>query len=277
MNEPVKSRLQQVREEAEQGKSVETILKTRLVVSIDKIVEDPENERKTFANMDDMVASVKANGIIEPPTVTPIDAGRYKIATGHRRFRAAKLAGLEQIEILIRAPEEGTQRRIKSLISNIQRENVPPLELAESIKALIDTGLKQEQVGEQIGKDKAWISAVLRLLDLPDEAKAAVVRAEFPVSMDSLTRIARLDDRPFQVELAEGLVTGELNQQDVRARIQQRKGGGEERSTAKPKSKKVFNTEQKAMVIVQAMTSKKLTSEQVIEALKEALVQARKT
>jgi ParB family chromosome partitioning protein len=145
LSPPPKSRLQLVREQAARGQlRDDAIQRTRLVVSIDKLAEDPNNERKTLNNIDEMAASVKAHGIIEPITVVALDDGRYQIVTGHRRYRAAKLAGLGQVEILVRQPEDDHRRRIKSLISNIQRESVPPLELALAIKALIgEEGLSQ--------------------------------------------------------------------------------------------------------------------------------------
>jgi hypothetical protein len=78
----------------------------RLIVSLSKLIEDPHNERKTFRNMEGLIASIKAVGLIEPITVTPAGEETYQIITGHRRYRAAKAAGLAQVEILIREPED---------------------------------------------------------------------------------------------------------------------------------------------------------------------------
>src|SRR5437868_7149297 len=80
----------------------------RLVVSIDRLHEDDRNERRTFRNMEGLIASITAVGLIEPITVTAVDGedGSYRIVTGHRRFRAAKAAGLKQVEILIREPDD---------------------------------------------------------------------------------------------------------------------------------------------------------------------------
>ena len=219
---PQKSRLQLVREQvAGSQHRDEVIQRTRLVVSIDKLAEDPKNERKTLNNMDEMIASVKAHGIIEPITVVSLDDGRYQIVTGHRRYHAAKLAGLGQVEVLVRQPEDDLRRRIKSLISNIQRENVPPIELALAIKAMIgEEGLSQHQVAGQLGKSKAWVSAVLRILDLPDGAKQKVGCTQLPLSVDALTRIARLDDLGLQSELVDDLLAG-TTQGEIREQIRQ--------------------------------------------------------
>ena len=122
-----------IREQAAKGELGKTVIAFtgRKIVSIDKLVEDPENERKTFDDMDDLVASIKASGVVEPLTVTDLGDGIYQIVTGHRRFRGAKLAGLAQLEVLIREPEEKWERRKKSLISNIQRADIRPLPLPE--------------------------------------------------------------------------------------------------------------------------------------------------
>src|SRR5690349_10117762 len=110
----------------------------RLIVSITKLREDPRNERKTFRNMEGLIASIKAVGLIEPITVTPEAEDTYQIITGHRRYRAAKAAGLEQVEVLIREPEDERIRRQKSVISNVQREDVGPVEMAEALQSMME-------------------------------------------------------------------------------------------------------------------------------------------
>ena len=105
----------------------------RFIVSIQKLLEDPNNERRTFRGMDGLIASVRAHGIVEPITVTP-EGEHFRILTGHRRYRAAKAAGLHEVEILVREPEDDYSRRLKSLISNIQREAITPLEVAETLR-----------------------------------------------------------------------------------------------------------------------------------------------
>lgn len=272
---PQKSRLQLVREQAARGQlRDDAIQRTRLVVSIDKLVEDPNNERKTLNHIEEMVASVKAHGIIEPITVVALDNGRYQIVTGHRRYRAAKLAGLGQVEILVRQPEDDRRRRIKSLISNIQRESVPPLELALAIKALIgEEGLSQHQVAEELGKSKAWVSGVLRMLDLSDAAKEKVWCTKLSLSADALSRIARVDDPELQSQLVDELLDG-TTQGEIRKRIRQadRPHGPKPAS----KAKRTFRTRHQAVVTVQSETSR-LTGDQLIAALQEALEEAGKS
>jgi len=142
----------------------------RLVVAIEKVAEDPNNERKTFRSMDGLVASIKAVGVIEPITVMPEEDGVFQIFTGHRRYRAAKGAGLTQVEVLIREPEDERARRIKSVVSNVRREDIGPVEMAEALQSLLDENndiQTQDELARVIGKDKTWVSGMLRILTLP--------------------------------------------------------------------------------------------------------------
>src|SRR5947199_6646893 len=131
-----KTRLDMVREGLAQDAGLKK--RGRLVVGISRVKEDPKNERKTFRNMEGLTASIKAVGLIEPITVTAESNETYRIITGHRRYRAAKAAGLEQVEVLIREPEDELIRRQKSVISNVQREDVGPVELAEALQSIMD-------------------------------------------------------------------------------------------------------------------------------------------
>src|SRR5215208_607305 len=131
-----KTRLDLVREGLAQDAGLKK--RGRLVVSLSKLREDPKNERKTFRNMEGLIASIKSVGLIEPITVTAEPDDSYRIITGHRRYRAAKAAGLGQVEVLIREPEDELIRRQKSVVSNVQREDVGPVELAEVLQSLID-------------------------------------------------------------------------------------------------------------------------------------------
>ncbi|MDB5328774.1 MAG: parB-like partition protein [Phycisphaerales bacterium] len=246
----------------------------RLIVSLDKLREDPRNERKTFRKIEELAASIKAAGLIEPITVTPGEDNTYLIITGHRRFRAAKMAGLVEAEVLIREPDDELIRRQKSIISNVQREDIGPVEMAEALRGLMeeDPRIKsQNDLATLIGKDKAWVSGMLRILDLPENLRKEVGSTQLPVSYDTMIRIARTDDALQQKELVQSLVHG-ATQKEVRQRIDELKGKGSG-PLPQPKPKRVFHTAFKCTVVVQAMTTR-LTSDQVIAALKESLDQA---
>lgn len=247
----------------------------RLVVNIDRLKEDPRNERRIFRNMDGLIASIKGVGLIEPITVTSEEGSSdtYRIITGHRRFRAAKAAGLSQVEILIREPEDELKRRLKSIVSNVQREDVGPVEMAEALQALVDEGeqiARQDDLAQMIGKDKTWVSGMLRILSLPIELQQKVGSTQLSLSYDSMIKIARVGNVQQQTELIEQLLSG-ASQKEIRQQINTFKG---KPSGSATKPKKVYHTGQKATVIIQSENSQ-LTGERILSALHEALRQAR--
>ena len=190
----------------------------RLIVSIDRLQEDPNNERKVFHNMDDMIESVRRHGIIEPITVTQ-DGDHYRILTGHRRFRAAKAVGLTELEVIVREADDQITRRFKSLISNIQRENIPAIELAETLRTLLDSGAvaTQRELAAQIGKSEQWMSGMLRILELPARLQEEL-RHTPGIGYEVAQRIAQVDDSQFQEELVAAAAAGESTP-SIRARI----------------------------------------------------------
>lgn len=181
----------------------------RFIVSIDRLQEDPDNERKIFQNMDDMIESVRRHGIIEPITVTQ-DGDSYRILTGHRRYRAAKAVGLSEVEVLVREPEDQITRRFKSLISNIQRENIGAVELAETLRALLDSGAvaTQRELARQIGKSETWMSGMLRVLEMPARFQEKL-RSAPAIGYEMAQRIAQVGDTSLQEELITAALAGE--------------------------------------------------------------------
>jgi ParB family chromosome partitioning protein len=191
----------------------------RFIVSIDRLQEDPNNERKTFRNMDDMIESVRKHGIIEPITVTQ-EGEHYRILTGHRRYRAAKAVGLTDLEVLVREPDDDITRRFKSLISNIQRENIGAVELAETLRHLLDTGAvtTQRELARQVGKSEQWMSSMLRVLELPARLQEEL-RNTPGIGYEMTQRIAMVDDSKLQEELVAAAVAGESTR-SIRARVE---------------------------------------------------------
>jgi ParB family transcriptional regulator, chromosome partitioning protein len=203
----------------------------RFIVSIHKLLEDPKNERRVFRNMDGLMASIKAHGIIEPITVTA-EGESYRILTGHRRYRAAKSVGLTEIEVIARDPDDAVTRRRKSIISNVQREDIGAVEMAEALQALLDEdpGIKtQRQLAAALGKGEDWVSAMLRILSLPAKLQEKLGTSQVSISYDSAMRIARTEDAEFQKELVEATLRGETTR-DIRSRIAEKK-----QSAAAPK------------------------------------------
>ena len=218
--------------------------------------------------------------VVEPITVTAVEDGQFQIITGHRRYRAARAAGLSQIEVLIREPEDERARRRKSLASNIQREDIGPVELAEALQELLDDASdihSQAELAEAIGKDKTWVSAMLRILTLPLPLRERVGTSQLSISWESVARIARVHDAALQEELVDALIGGAAHR-EIRQRIQkQTKGtaGGEATCRTGAKPREVYRTAYDARVIVESDNAEPFGVVRLVGALQEALETAR--
>lgn len=140
-------------------------------IDINLIYANPNQPRKNFDEtaLKELASSIKIHGIIQPIVLNKADDGKYMIIAGERRWRAAKLAGLESVPAFIR---NYTPKQIKeiSIIENLQREDLNPIEAARAIKQLMDEyDLTQDAVAERIGKSRPAIANTLRLLTLPSD------------------------------------------------------------------------------------------------------------
>jgi len=127
--------------------------------------------RKNFPAdaLEELARSIQSKGVLQPILVQPAGSDEYTVVAGERRFRAAKLAGLMEIPVLIRNFSELEKTEI-ALIENLQREDLSPVEEAQGYKTLVDVGnLTQEEVAQRVGKNRATVANSLRLLRLPDE------------------------------------------------------------------------------------------------------------
>ncbi|MDX2457314.1 MAG: ParB/RepB/Spo0J family partition protein [Gammaproteobacteria bacterium] len=122
-------------------------------------------------SLQDLADSISAQGVVQPIVVRSIDAGRYEIIAGERRWRAAQMAGLHEIPAVVREVEDRAAIAI-ALIENIQRENLNPLEEARALARLIqEFEITHEQAAEAVGRSRAAVSNLLRLLDLEEAVK----------------------------------------------------------------------------------------------------------
>ena len=142
-------------------------------ISLDKISPNPDQPRTTFdeSALEELAASIKELGIIQPLSLRKTGPDSYQIIAGERRYRAAKLAGLASVPAYIRTANEAELTEM-ALIENIQREDLNAIEIALTFKKLIDQyNLTQERLSERIGKKRATIANFLRLLKLPAEVQ----------------------------------------------------------------------------------------------------------
>ncbi len=137
---------------------------------------NPHQPRENFdpKALEALSASIRVHGILQPLVVTKAGQ-RYELIAGERRLRAAKLAGLDAVPVIIRSFDE-QQKLELALIENLQREELNPIETATAYRKLLDQfNLKLEELGARIGKDVSTISNSTRLLNLPHEAKRAII------------------------------------------------------------------------------------------------------
>lgn len=263
------SRLQLIKE---RGTGAMPIIPKRgaQVLPLDSLVEDPKNERKTFQNMEGLVETVRAMGVIEPLTVVPLNDDKYMIVTGHRRFRAARAAGLQSVRVVIADPEEEHARRRKSIVSNVQREDVPPVELAEALQALLDEDKSiktQRDLAKLIGKRESWVSDVLRILTLPPDLQEKLRTSEVPVPYDAVMRVARVPEKQNQASLVTDILQGKSNR-EIREKIKEVKAPRPPAERPAPAQHKIAT---KRATVVIRFNKASASKEDIVQALEEAL------
>ena len=172
-------------------------------------------------SLEELAASIKAQGLIQPISVRPIGSGRFEIIAGERRWRAAQIAGLGEVPVLVREIPDDAALAM-SLIENIQREDLNPLEEAAGIQRLIDEfSMTHQQAADAVGRSRSGATNLLRLLHLAKPAQDMLMagdiemghaRALLPLPKGEQGRVAALVvDKGWSVRETERLVARELN------------------------------------------------------------------
>jgi len=190
-----------------------------LTVRVEAITPNPLQPRTVFRpeRLEELAASIRANGIIQPLIVRRLGEG-YQVIAGERRWRAAKLAGLAEVPVVV---QDVADRRMLelALIENIQREDLNPMETAHAYERLgRELGLSQEEIAQRTGKDRTSVTNTLRLLRLPEEVQ--LLLAEHRLSMGHARAILGLDSAEEQIQLAEKTAAQGLSVRQVEAIVQ---------------------------------------------------------
>jgi len=186
-------------------------------ILISEIVANPEQPRVSFGHqeLEELTQSIREHGILQPLAVSPKDGGGYEIIAGERRFRAAKMAGLAAVPVVVRKTG-GEEKLVLALIENIQREDLNPIEEARAYGRLTsEFGLTQEEVAKKVGKARSTVANILRLLDLPEEIRRAVESGV--VSAGSARALIGLADDDERMRLFRKLVAGRMTTREAEA------------------------------------------------------------
>lgn len=151
---------------------------TPIKVPIDKIRANHLQPRRHFdpEALSELASSIEQHGLAQPIVVSfDSTTQSYELIAGERRWRAAQLAGLKEIEVVVRRPKDDRQRLALTLIENLQRADLNPIEVALGyLRLMKEFGINQTELGKEVGKSKSGISNTLRLLELPDEIQKAL-------------------------------------------------------------------------------------------------------
>lgn len=184
-------------------------------IDVYKIQPNPNQPRKHFDEeaLQELASSIKLHGVIQPLVVNKTDDGNYLIIAGERRWRASKIAGIEKVPVVIKNYTEKQIREI-SIIENLQREDLNPIEAARAIKQLMDEyHLTQEVVSDRIGKSRSSVANTLRLLSLyPDVIKMI---EDGKLSSGHAKSLVVVDDTTQQIKLAKQAADGKMSVREL--------------------------------------------------------------
>jgi ParB family chromosome partitioning protein len=194
-------------------------------VAIEDVHPSPGQPRKQFddARLDELAASIKAQGIIQPLVVRLREGGGYELIAGERRWRAAQRAGLHEVPAVVRDVAEKAAFEM-ALVENLQREDLNPIEEAQGFQRLVEEfGYTQEALATRVGKDRSTVANALRLLRLPDGVRGLVTEGR--LSMGHARALLGLDSVDAIERLARRIVARELSVRQVEALVKRERDG----------------------------------------------------
>jgi ParB family chromosome partitioning protein len=191
------------------------------MLGLDAIEPDPDQPRTTLGDLDDLVASIREKGILEPLLVRPLagslDGPEYRIISGERRYRAARQAGLVQVPAIVFDVDADEALEI-ALIENLQRKDLTPFEEAEGFRALAERHqYTHQEISAAVGRSRSLVTETLKLLEMPASARQAAESLGIE-SRSLLLEIVRAaaGDEEAMLGLLEQAAQGQLNRDDVR-------------------------------------------------------------
>lgn len=184
-------------------------------IAVDSIDGNPFQPRSHFdeQSLEELAASIKKLGIVQPLTVRETAGGRYQLIAGERRLRAARLAGLTHVPAYIRTADDQAMLEL-ALVENIQREDLDAMEVAISFQRLIEEcRVTQEQLSDRVGKQRSTISNYLRLLRLPAEIQLGIRNKS--ITMGHARTLVNIENPKTQMDIYYRIIDGELSVRQV--------------------------------------------------------------
>jgi ParB family chromosome partitioning protein len=198
---------------------------------ISELQPNPFQPRQALSreNLDELIGSIRENGLLQPVVVRPVDGGGWEVVAGERRFRAVQELGWTHVPVMIRDADDRTML-VLALIENLQREDLSPLDEAHAYRRLVDEfGLTQAQVAERVGRDRSTVTNTIRLLALPKVVRDLLTDGK--ISAGHARALLGLDDEKRVIELARAAAKDGLSVREVEQRVRQRRSSGKRSST----------------------------------------------
>lgn len=209
-------------------------------VPLEQIQISPYQPRKRFgqAELEELAASIREHGVLQPLVVRPIAAGQYELIAGERRLRASKLAGLPTVPAIVKDLDDH-QAAVITLIENLQREDLHFLEVAEGYQMLIEQfNLTQEELARQVGKSQSAIANKLRLLRLPDTIRQYIPRVI--IGERHARALLRLNNSEDQMKVLEEIVTRGLTVKQTEQLVEKYLQSNDDRTKTGQKMLRIF-------------------------------------
>ncbi|HEX9658943.1 MAG TPA: ParB/RepB/Spo0J family partition protein, partial [Rhodothermales bacterium] len=202
-------------------------------IPLRQIDPSPDQPRQIFRDegIEELAQSIRVDGLIQPIVVRP-NGDRFQLIVGERRWRAAKIAGINEIPCIVQEFEKDRALEI-ALVENIQREDLNPIEVASALNRMVhEFQLSHEELATRTGKDRTTITNLLRLLKLPQEIQQLV--AERRISMGHARALLSIDNPEAQLALAEKAAAHGMSVRDVERRVRAQQRPSAEKDETKP-------------------------------------------
>jgi len=203
-------------------------------IAVDKLVPGAYQPRKHFdkALLQELADSIRQNGLLQPITVRKRSSGGFEIIAGERRWRAAQLAGLHEVPAIIKTIDDKEALQL-AIIENVQREDLDPIEEAESYQRLMsEFNYSQQEVADKVGKERSSVANALRLIQLPNELKEMLI--EKMLSVGHAKSLLSVTDKALQIKLAKECVAKGLSVRALENEIKAKtKAAAEQQEEAK--------------------------------------------